>query len=105
EPDDVKRALRIYAVLQDEDKRRLLRAEISATEDVALPITLLRAEVPHLSSLGRMLYTDTRLWLPDDLLLVADKLSMAHGLELRTPFLDHRLIELIESMSEDQKIR
>jgi asparagine synthase (glutamine-hydrolysing) len=105
EPDDMKRALRIYAVLQDEDKARLVREEISPTEDVAQPIARLRAEVPHLSPLARMLYTDTRLWLPDDLLLVADKLSMAHGLELRTPFLDHRLIELIETMPDDQKIR
>jgi asparagine synthase (glutamine-hydrolysing) len=105
EPDDVKRALRIYAVLQDEDKARLVRPEVAPTEDVAFPIARLRAEVSHLSPLARMLYTDTRLWLPDDLLLVADKLSMAHGLELRTPFLDHALIELVESMPDDQKLR
>lgn len=105
EPDDVRRALRIYAVVQEEHKRGLLRSELAASGDVAEPLRRLHAEVPELSPLGRMLYTDTRMWLADDLLLVADKLSMAHGLELRTPFLDHRLIELIESMPDDQKLR
>jgi asparagine synthase (glutamine-hydrolysing) len=105
EHDDIARAVRIYAVIQEEDKKRLLRPELPIRADVAEPVRKLHAEVGHLSPLGRMLYTDTRLWLPDDLLLVADKLSMAHGLELRTPFLDHRLIELVESMSDDQKLR
>jgi asparagine synthase (glutamine-hydrolysing) len=105
ERDDIERAIRIYAVVQSEDKKRLLRPELAVRADVAEPVRILHAEVPHLSPLARMLYTDTRLWLADDLLLVADKLSMAHGLELRTPFLDHRLIELLESMTDDQKLR
>src|SRR5204863_1331165 len=105
EPNDVRRAIRIYAVLQAEDKAKIVRPELVASEPVETPVERLHAEVPHLSPLGRMLYTDTRLWLVDDLLLVADKLSMAHGLELRTPFLDHRLIELIESLPDDQKLR
>jgi asparagine synthase (glutamine-hydrolysing) len=102
EPDDVARAIRIYAVFQEEEKRVLLRD--CASIDVAEPIRRLHDEVAHLSPLGRMLYTDTRAWLVDDLLTVADKLSMAHGLELRVPFLDHRLVELIESFPDDQKI-
>jgi asparagine synthase (glutamine-hydrolysing) len=105
EPDDVRRAIRIYAVLQEEDKSLIVRPELTAEEPVETPVRRLHAEAPHLTSLGRMLYTDTRLWLADDLLLVADKLSMAHGLELRTPFLDHHLVELIESMPDDQKLR
>jgi asparagine synthase (glutamine-hydrolysing) len=105
EPDDVRRAIRIYAVFQEEDKTQLLRPELRFEEPVEAPVARLHAEVPHLSPLGRMLYTDTRVWLVDDLLLVADKLSMAHGLELRTPFLDHKLIELLESMPDGQKIR
>jgi asparagine synthase (glutamine-hydrolysing) len=105
ERDAVRRAARIYAVLQDEDKRWLVRRELVPEEDVLEPVRRLHAEVPHLSPFGRMLYTDTRMWLVDDLLLVADKLSMAHGLELRVPFLDHRLIELVESLPDDQKLR
>ena len=105
EPDDIARALRIYAVFQEEDKRRLLRADFARAADVAAPVRRWHADVPHLSPLGRMLYTDTRMWLVDDLLMVADKLSMAHGLELRVPFLDHRLIALLETMPDSQKIR
>jgi asparagine synthase (glutamine-hydrolysing) len=105
ERDPVQRALRIYAVLQEEEKAALLRPEVRRPECVAAPILAHHQAVPHLSPLGRMLYTDTRVWLVDDLLLVADKLSMAHGLELRVPFLDHRLIELLESMPDQQKLR
>ena len=105
EPDDLRRALRIYAVFQDSDKRALMRPEFHVDEDVAEPLRPLFEEAAHLSPLERMLYVETRTWLVDELLLVADKLSMAHGLELRVPFLDHRLIELLESFPEDQKLR
>lgn len=105
ETDDIRRARRIYAVLQEEDKTALMRPEARRPDCVDEPLTRLHSQVPHLSALGRMLYTDTRLWLPDDLLLVADKLSMAHGLEFRVPFLDHRLVERLESMPDAQKLR
>lgn len=39
------------------------------------------------------LYLDTRLWLPANLLLRGDRMTMAHSLELRCPFLDWRLVE------------
>lgn len=42
----------------------------------------------------RMMYLDVKSWLPDDLLIKADKMTMASSLELRVPFLDHRLVEL-----------
>ena len=99
------RALRIYAGFPADVISELLRPNLEPKDDVRAPVARLHQEVPQLSPLGRMLYTDTRLWLVDDLLLVADKLSMAHGLELRVPFLDHRLVELVESMSDDQKLR
>jgi asparagine synthase (glutamine-hydrolysing) len=43
--------------------------------------------------LSRMLYFDTKTWLVDDLLIKADRMSMANSIELRVPFLDHRLVE------------
>lgn len=106
--DDLQRAVRIYAVFQAEEQRALLRGaarEALAEHDVAAPLRPFHEEAAHLTPLGRMLYTDTRLWLVDDLLLVADKLSMAHGLELRVPFLDHRLVELLEGFEDRQKLR
>ena len=44
-------------------------------------------------TLNRMLFVDTKTWLPDDLLVKADKMTMAASVELRVPFLDHRLVE------------
>lgn len=44
-------------------------------------------------TLGHFLRTDCGLVLPDDMLTKVDRMSMAHGLEVRVPFLDHRLVE------------
>ena len=45
------------------------------------------------SLLNQMLYVDTKTWLPDDLLIKADKITMANSLELRVPLLDHLVLE------------
>jgi asparagine synthase (glutamine-hydrolysing) len=57
------------------------------------------------SALNRMLYMDTHVWLPDDLLLKADKVTMAHQLELRVPFLDHRMVEFASRLPQNAKLR
>jgi asparagine synthase (glutamine-hydrolysing) len=51
-----------------------------------------------------MLYIDTRANLPDDLLMVGDKTSMANSLESRVPFLDYRLVEFIEGLPPKLKL-
>lgn len=55
--------------------------------------------------LDQLLYVYSKQWLPDDLLLKADKMTMAHSLELRVPFLDHSLVEFVASLPTDLKIR
>jgi asparagine synthase (glutamine-hydrolysing) len=55
--------------------------------------------------LDQMLYVSTKQWLPDDLLLKADKMTMAHSLELRVPFLDHTLVEFAARLPVDMKVR
>lgn len=55
--------------------------------------------------LNRMLYVDTKLWLPDFLLLRGDKTSMANSLEVRVPFLDHKLVEFAASLPPELKLR
>jgi asparagine synthase (glutamine-hydrolysing) len=56
------------------------------------------------SPLDRMLYADAKVWLPDDLLIKADKMTMANGLELRVPFLDHKLVEFAATLPNASKI-
>jgi asparagine synthase (glutamine-hydrolysing) len=55
--------------------------------------------------LSRMLYVDTTLWLPDDLLARGDKTSMAASLEARVPLLDHKLVEFAASLPSNMKLR
>jgi asparagine synthase (glutamine-hydrolysing) len=56
-------------------------------------------------SINRMLYVDTKLWLPDDLLARGDKMSMATSLEARVPLLDHHLVEFAASLPARMKVK
>ena len=55
--------------------------------------------------LSKMLYFDTKTWLVDDLLIKADRMSMAASLELRVPFLDYRVVEFGARLPSHYKIR
>ena len=55
--------------------------------------------------LNQMLYFDTKTWLVDDLLIKADRMSMATSIELRVPFLDYRLVEFAASIPVKYKMR
>ena len=54
---------------------------------------------------NRMLYVDTKTWLADDLLLKADKITMANSIELRVPLLDHKVLEFAASLPGSYKVR
>jgi asparagine synthase (glutamine-hydrolysing) len=54
--------------------------------------------------LGKMLYVDTKTWLPDDLLVKADKMTMANSIELRVPLLDHKILEFAASLPQSFKV-
>lgn len=56
------------------------------------------------SLLHQMLYVDTKTWLPDDLLVKADKMTMAASVELRVPLLDHQVLEFAASLPEEYKV-
>jgi asparagine synthase (glutamine-hydrolysing) len=62
------------------------------------------AESAGLDPLQRFLYLDLKTWLADDLLLKVDKMSMAHGLEARAPFLDHGLVEAALRVPASRKV-
>jgi asparagine synthase (glutamine-hydrolysing) len=55
--------------------------------------------------LNRMLAVDAETQLPDDLLLLTDKMSMAVSLECRVPLLDHELVEMAASIPGDLKVK
>jgi len=51
------------------------------------------------------IYVDSTTYLPDDILVKADRMSMANSLELRSPFLDYRIIEAMARVPGTQKVR
>ncbi|PWT72932.1 MAG: asparagine synthase (glutamine-hydrolyzing) [Chloroflexi bacterium] len=58
--------------------------------------------IQHPLDLG--LFVDLYLYLPDDLLPLSDRVSMAHSLEVRVPFLDHELVEFVARIPADFKV-
>lgn len=57
------------------------------------------------SSLNHFLHADSQLVLPDDMLTKVDRMSMANGLEVRVPFLDHRIVAFAFSLPEEYKLK
>lgn len=73
--------------------------------DADLPTRrMLEAMASH-PLLNRMLYVDTNSWLPDDLLVKADKMTMAASVELRVPLLDHHVLEFAAGLPLSHKSR
>jgi len=68
------------------------------------PLRSLQQQVRGKNTLDAMLYLDTKTWLPDDLLIKADKMTMANSVELRVPLLDHKLLEFAAALPSDLKI-
>ena len=56
------------------------------------------------TNLRKMTYADIKTWLPDDLLVKADKMTMAASLELRVPFLDHKLLEYSTALPDEYRL-
>jgi asparagine synthase (glutamine-hydrolysing) len=62
-------------------------------------------ERPQSSTLNRLLVLNLQTYLLDDLLPKVDRMSMAHGLEVRSPFLDTELLELALALPDRARIR
>lgn len=60
---------------------------------------------PAQDPLSRVQYLDLKTYLPGDILTKVDRASMAHGLEVRVPLLDHQLVEWISSLPVELKLR
>jgi asparagine synthase (glutamine-hydrolysing) len=62
-------------------------------------------QMVHTDELGGFQLLEVRSSLPDELLMYADKLSMAHSLEARVPYLDRTVVEYVQKLNSDLKIR
>lgn len=71
----------------------------------AEPLAAIVADRSHGSGLQRSLNFDQRYYLPDDILYKVDRISMAHSLEVRPPFLDPRIVDFANSLPDRFKLR
>lgn len=79
-----------------------------ATSEAADPFVHFHAafrDVEGCHYLDQASYVDLKTWLPDDILVKVDRATMAHSLESRAPFLDHRVIELAAALPVDLKLK
>lgn len=110
EPDMLSRIVKVYSFFDADMKQKLfrpwLRDAVGTDERLAREhLENLHRDVINLDPVSQMMYLDTRASLPDDLLMVADKLSMANSVEARVPYLDHRVVTFVESLPTNMKIR
>ena len=91
-----------------DDRNRILSAEllghlgeIMRPQEITAPVY---AEVAGLDETTRMQYVDLWFWLVGDILLKTDKMSMAHSLESRVPFLDREVFSMSATVPTSQKV-
>lgn len=102
EQDMFNRFMSVYHLFNTEQKKALLKEPLPNNGDLLLDRLFHRYSAAD--NLGRMLYMDTRSWLPDDLLIYGDKATMVNAIEARVPILDKNLVHFIESMPSKYKL-
>jgi len=108
QPDEVMRLVNWFPLFNSEMKQVLLSPDAKEQlcgHDACDVFAEHLARTDATDPLNRMLYVDTKLWLPDDLLARGDKTSMAVSLEARVPLLDHKLVEFAASLPTQLKMK
>jgi asparagine synthase (glutamine-hydrolysing) len=103
---DADRLLRLVEITDAPVRGALLGSPRSAAEHERLASTrAVLGDVADRSLLEQALYLDTRMFLPDGILICNDKMSMAASLELRVPFLDVDLMRFVERIPVNERVR
>jgi asparagine synthase (glutamine-hydrolysing) len=99
---------RYLSAFSDEDKRQLFSRDLLSELDKlnGLQVTPAMMKVNAASDrLDWILNADMHTYLPDDELRKTDRLSMWHSLEVRVPFLDHKLVEFVATIPSSYKLK
>ena len=106
QPDELSRFVNWFPLFNSGARRRLLHRDVlelgAQTPEAVFAEAL--ASTDARDPVNRLLYVDTKLWLPDDLLARGDKMSMAASLEARVPLLDHHVVEFAASLPPNLKL-
>lgn len=90
------------------ERRRLFLPEVWRAlehENEYADIDRYRQEVTNEREEDRLIYLYLRTYLMDDILVKVDRASMRHGLEVRTPFLDRRVVEFVNGLPWEMKVK
>ncbi|MBX9786549.1 MAG: asparagine synthase (glutamine-hydrolyzing) [Alphaproteobacteria bacterium] len=94
-------------IFSEDEKKKLLRdpyAQEVIKHDPFDSFNQFYQDVKSCNIMEQHLYVDLKTWLVDDILVKVDRMSMAHSLEARAPFLNHKLAEWIIRLPIDTKI-
>ncbi|RLL47834.1 asparagine synthase (glutamine-hydrolyzing) [Oceanobacillus piezotolerans] len=91
-------------IFQEKEANSLLKDEYKNGKTVKEIVNPYYEQVNKEDDVTKMQFLDLHLWLVDDILLKADKMSMAHSLELRVPFLDRKVMETAEKVLTKYRI-
>jgi len=106
--DGPSRYLELLSYFPPGEKAELYTDEFAATVGGHSEVDMLRSAWeawPGMTDLDHLSCTDVENYLPDDLLVKVDIMTMYHGLEARAPFLDHRLMEYAATLPDNLKVR
>jgi asparagine synthase (glutamine-hydrolysing) len=104
----MERYRRVLSIMQDQNVNGVLKQEFresSLATCIGPCWQDLQMLMDHTDELGGLQFLEIRSTLPDELLMYADKLSMANGLEVRVPYLDHEVVEYAERLPGNLKVR